>query len=641
MSFRERVLGIPQSKSMAEVVREKGYLATLITVIAVALALYHLYTSVAGTPPAILHRGIHLFTVLILIFLISSSQKRSRWSHGLNIVLCVAALSVLAFIVYDYEDLPWRTYSPTTLDLILGGITIIITLEACRRAVGTPMAGLIVFFLLYTRFGAYVPGELGHAGFSWLEIIDLQFLTLNGVFGTPIGVMSTFIIIFLIFAGFLMKTGVVQSFMDMAIRVMGRTTGGPAKAAVIASTLMGSVSGSAAANVVVTGSISIPLMKRLGYEPNFAAAVEASVSSGGQFMPPIMGASAFIIAAVLAIPYLQVALHALIPALLWFFSFFIILHFEGKRLGLRPIPKEEIPSTRKVLKDLYYFIPIIALVYLLTQGYSPMLAGFYTVVLLLALSCLRKSTRLNVAGLISALEYGIRAALPVAAATAGAGIIVGAVMQSGVGYYLSAALVNISGGHLFLLLPLVVIVSLILGMGMVTVGAYIIVSILVSPALIEMGVPPIAAHLFPFYFAIISAITPPVAVASYTAAGIANANPWSTGMKGIRLALPALVIPFIFVTQPSLLFLGTPLEIVTTIVVSVAAVVCLAAVTVGYFLGRLNVFARIVLAVTAFMLLVPATASIFMVSGLVINLVGVALLVAIVLLQKGFQWRRV
>jgi len=640
MSFKERVLGIPESKSIAEIVREKGLLNTLITVIAITLAFYHLYTSVAGCPPAILHRGIHLFTILILIFLISSSKNRSRWYLGLNIVLCLLALSVLGFIVYDYDYMHWRHYTPTTIDLVLGGITIVITLEACRRVVGTPMAGLIVFFLVYTRVGGYIPGELGHAGFTWSEIFDLQFLSLNGVFTTPIGVMSTFIIIFLIFAGFLMKTGVVQAFMDMATKVMGRTTGGPAKAAVIASTLMGSVSGSAAANVVVTGSISIPLMKKLGYEPNFAGAVEASVSSGGQFMPPIMGASAFIIAAVLAIPYLQVCLHALIPALLWFFSFFIILHFEGKRLGLRPIPKAEIPPTGKVLKELYYFIPIIALVYLLTQGYSPMLAGFYTVVLLLALAYLRKSTRLNVAGFISALEYGIRAALPVAAACAGAGIIVGCVMQSGVGYYLSAALVNISGGHLFLLLPLVVIVSLVLGMGMVTVGAYIIVSILVSPAMIEMGVPPIAAHLFPFYFAIISAITPPVAVASYAAAGIANANPWSTGVKGIRLAIPALVIPFIFVTQPSLLFLGTPLEILTTTVASVTAVVCLAAVTVGYFLGRLNVFARIALAVTAFMLLVPATASIFMVPGMVINLVGVGLLVAIVLLQKGFQWRR-
>ena len=329
MSFKETVLGIPEPKGIAEIIREKGRLNTVITVIAVALAFYHLYTSVAGCPPAVLHRGIHLFTVLILIFLISSSKNRSRWYLGLNIVLCLLALSVLGFIVYDYDYMHWRHFTPTTIDLVLGGITVVITLEACRRVVGMPMAGLIVFFLVYTRVGAYIPGELGHAGFTWSEILDLQFLSLNGVFTTPIGIMSTFIIIFLIFAGFLMKSGVVQAFMDMATRVMGRTTGGPAKAAVIASTLMGSVSGSAAANVVVTGSISIPLMKKLGYEPNFAGAVEASASSGGQFMPPIMGASAFIIAAVLAIPYIQVCLHALVPALLWFFSFFIILHFEG------------------------------------------------------------------------------------------------------------------------------------------------------------------------------------------------------------------------------------------------------------------------------------------------------------------------
>ncbi len=631
MNFKEKVLGIPPSKGIAGAMRGKGTLNAIVAVIAVGLGLYHIYTSAAGPPPALLHRSIHLFTVLVLIFLTSSAKNHSRMYLGFNTLLCLGALAVLVFVAYDYQRMPLRDFEPTTLDLVLSGITMVITIEACRRVVGVPMALLIIIFLLYTRYGGYIPGQFGHAGFSWVDILNLQFLTMNGVFTTPIGVMSTFIIIFLIFAGFLMKSGVVQAFMDMATKVMGRTTGGPAKAAVIASTLMGSVSGSAAANVVVTGSISIPLMKKLGYEPNFAGAVEASASSGGQFMPPIMGASAFIIAAVLAIPYIQVCLHALVPALLWFFSFFIILHFEGKRLGLQPIPKEEIPPTRRVLKELYYFIPIIALVYLLTQGYSPMLAGFYTVVLLLALTYLRKSTRLNVAGLISALEYGIKAALPVAAACAGAGIIVGCVMQSGVGYYLSAALVNISGGHLFLLLPLVVVASLILGMGMVTVGAYIIVSILVSPALVEMGIPPIAAHFFPFYFAIISAITPPVAVASYAAAGIAGSNPWSTALKGIRLAIPALVIPFIFVIRPALLFIGTPLDIVVTIVTTALGIICLAGVTVGYLFNKLNTFERLALVGAAFLLFY---------TDMMVNLAGLTLLAVTILLPKGIKHLR-
>ncbi|MBW2305882.1 MAG: TRAP transporter fused permease subunit [Deltaproteobacteria bacterium] len=625
MSFKESVLGIQQSKGMAEILRQKRPLSIITTLIALALAFYHLYTSFAGCPPALLHRSIHLFTVLILIFLTASLKKSSRWYLALNIVLSLLAFAILVFISYDYEDMPWRAEEASPLDLVLGAITLLITIEACRRVVGPAMASLVVFFLLYTRLGGYIPGELGHAGFSWREILDTQFLTLNGVFTTPIGVMSTFIIIFLIFAGLLMKSGAVFAFMDLATKLLGRTSGGPAKAAILASTFMGSVSGSAAANVLVTGSISIPLMKKLGYQPSFAGAVEASVSSGGQFMPPIMGASAFIIAAVLGKPYIIICLRAIIPALLWFFCFFITLHFEAKRLGFKPVPREQIPPTVKVLKDLYFFIPIIALVYLLTQGYSPMYAGFITVVLLFALTFLRKETRFNLTSFIAALEYGIKGALPVAAACAGAGIIVGCVMQSGVGYYLSAALVKISGGQLFLLLPLVVIASLLLGMGMVTVGAYIIVSILVSPAMIDMGVTPIAAHLFPFYFAIISAITPPVAVASYAAAGIADAPPWETGMKGIRLALPALLIPFVFVTQPSLLFLGTPFSILATTITTILGLTCIASALIGYFLKELKIYERITLILASLMLLFPAGA---------INLIGMGLLALVVLLQK-------
>jgi TRAP transporter 4TM/12TM fusion protein len=625
MNFKEAVIGVPQSKGIVEILKEKGPFSIIISSIAVALALYHLYTSFAGCPPALLHRSIHLFTILILIFLTSSLKNRSRSYLALNVVFSFLALAVLVFVVYDYEDMQWRAEEATQIDIILGAITVLITIEACRRVVGPAMAGLIVFFLLYTRFGGYIPGELGHAGFSWSQILDTQFLTLNGVFTTPIGVMSTFIIVFLIFAGFLMKSGVVHVFMDLTTKLFGRTSGGPAKAAILGSTLMGSVSGSAAANVLVTGSISIPLMKKLGYEPSFAGAVEASVSSGGQFMPPIMGASAFIIAAVLGEPYIVICLRALIPALLWFLCFFITVHFETKRLGLKPLTKEEIPTTGDVLRQLYFFIPILALVYFLIKGYSPMFAGFISVVLLFALTFLRKETRFNLASFIAALEYGIKVALPVAAACAGAGIIVGCVMQSGMGYYLSAALVSISGGHLFMLLPLVVIVSLLLGMGMVTVGAYIIVSILVSPAMIDMGVTPIAAHLFPFYFAIISAITPPVAVASYAAAGIANAPPWETAMKGIRLALPALLIPFVFITQPSLLFIGTPLSILSTAITTFMGLTCMASALIGFLLRGLKIYERVMLVIASITLVLPALA---------INLVGWGLLGLVLFLQK-------
>jgi TRAP transporter 4TM/12TM fusion protein len=625
MDFKRDFIGLPQSKSLGAILKEKGLLSIIVTLIAIFLALYHIYTSFAGCPPAILHRGIHLFVILIIVFLHSSVRNRNRGYLALNILLSFLAFSTLIYIASDYDEMLFRYNEAEVPDLIFSAITLGLTIEACRRVVGVPMAILVSLFLLYTWLGAYVPGEFGHAGFSWREILDQQFLSYNGIFTTPLGVMSTFIIIFLIFAGFLMKSGAVQAFMEIAIKLMGRTSGGPAKAAVVASALMGSVSGSAAANVMVTGSISIPLMKRLGYPPSFAAAVEASVSSGGQFMPPIMGASAFIIASVLGIPYIMVCLHALIPALLWFFCFFITLHFEAKKRGMQPIAREEIPSTRRVLSHLYLFIPLAALVYLMTRGYSPMYAGVMTVFLLLVLVYFRRETRMNLSAIISALEYGIMGALPVTAACAGAGIIVGCVMQSGVGYYLSAALVNMSGGHLYLLLPLVIAASLLLGMGMVTVGAYIIVSILVSPALIDMGVPPIAAHLFPFYFAILSAITPPVAVASYAAAGIAGASPWETGVLGIRLAIPALFIPFVFITQPSLLFLGSPLTILVTIGTSVAGVFCLASVTVGYLIRTLGPFERMGLAIAAIAFFFPVG---------IPNLAGAGILALVTLVQR-------
>jgi len=631
MSFRERVLGIPQSKNILGVIMGKGYLGAVTMVIAVMLALYHIYTSFAGTPHEMLHRGVHVYAILMVVYLTTYARRKSLWYRAISLLAIVLSAGLLVFVMNQYDQMSVRWGSPTQLDLVLSAISILLIVEAVRRIIGPAMAGLIVFFLLYARFGLYFPGEVRHAGFRWGQILDLQFLSLDGIFTIPIGVMSTYIIIFLIFAGLLVKSGALESFINLAIRVAGWATGGPAKVAVIASTLMGMCSGAAAANVVVTGNVSIPLMKRLGYKPEFAGAVEACASSGGQFMPPIMGASAFIIAAILGIPYIEVCMRAAIPALLWFLAVFIVVHLEAKRLGLKPLSPAEIPSTKTVLQGLYLFIPIIALVYFLVIGYSPMYAGAIAFAMLFVLTFVRRETRLTVGRLLDALEHGIRMALPVAIACAGAGVIIGCVMQTGLGFYLSAALVHISGGQLLLLLPLVLVASLILGMGMVTVGAYIIVAILVSPALIEMGLPPIAAHLFPFYFAIISAITPPVAVASYTAAGIADANPWQTGVIGIRLAIPALIIPFIFVIQPSLLLIGSPLEILITTIASVLAVLSLAAVTVGYLLRKLNVLERIALFAVAVMFIFP---------NIGLQLAGLAVLAFIILLQKGVQRRR-
>lgn len=624
--FKESILGIPKSKSIIELLGEKGLVRIVYVFIVVALSFFHLYTSFFGALEAVLHRSIHLTGILLLVFLTPLLSPKHKVYFPLNIVLASLALAVGIYVYFEHDDMPIRLGEPSKWDLLFAAVIILLVIEASRRVIGWAFMSLVIFFLLYTLLlGKYLPIPLKHPGYSLESVLELQFLSTEGVYGIPIGVMSTYIIIFLIFAGFLVKTGMVNIFMDIANKLMGRASGGPAKAAVVSSCLVGMVTGSAAANVAITGSVTIPLMKRLGYKPSFAAAVEASVSSGGQFMPPVMGASAFIIAATLAMPYIDVCKHAFIPAVLWFFSFLMVLHFEAKRLKLKILPREEIPPTAKVLKGLYILLPIIVLVCLLIKGHSPMYAAFVTTVLTFILSFLRKETRFNLAIFIGALEYGMQSAIPVSIACAGAGIIIGAVMQSGLGYFFSAVLVKLSGGELFILLPLVLIASLILGMGMVTVAAYIIVATLVAPAMIEMGLVPIAAHFFPFYFAIISAITPPVAVASFAAAGIAGSNPWETGWLGIRLAIPALAIPFVFVTQPSLLLIGTSTSVLITIFSTVGGIICLASVVVGYLLRDLKLFERVILSIAALLFFFPF---------LVANLAGLGLFGLTFLIQR-------
>lgn len=627
------IVGVPESKSLYEVFAEKGWLRITVTALCVTIALFHIVTSCVGALEALRHRSLHLTFFLMITFLSSSLSRKSRGYLVFNIVLSFLALVVGLYVYVQGTEIPGRLGEPIFWDYVFGIIIIFLALEGARRVVGPAISILAASFLIYTYFGSYFPGFLRHPGYSFGEIINVQFLDMVGLWGIPLGTMSTFIIIFLLFAGLLMQTGMVDVFIDLANKIFGTRVGGPAKVAIVSSTLMGSISGSAAANVLVTGSVSIPTMIRLGYDRVFAGAVEASVSSGGQFMPPIMGASAFIIASILGIAYIQVCKAAILPALLWFFSFYMMVHFEAKRLKLGRLSREEVGdiSITSIFKRLYLVAPLILLVYLLVVGYSPMYAGFICVVVLLALSFIRKDTRFTLGSLFEGLEKGIRSALSVSMACAAAGIIVGAVMQSGLGYMLSGSLVSLSHGKMYLILPLVLLASLILGMGMTTVGAYIIVATLVSPALIKMGVVPIAAHLFPFYFAIVSAITPPVAVAAYSASGISGADPWRTGVTAFKLALPALCVPFIFVTQPGLLIMGGWLAVLLTFVRTAVGIICFSAGITGFQLRELSIIERALLIISALML--------FYDEGL-INLIGLILLVLSLLVQKGLGSQR-
>jgi TRAP transporter 4TM/12TM fusion protein len=622
-------LGISESKSILETLKEKGILQITVTTLCVLIALFHIVTSYIGALEALRHRSVHLTFFLMITFLVSSLKRKQKGYLVLNIVFSLLALMVGAYVYIQGPEIPGRLGEPIFWDYAFGTIIIFLTLEAARRVVGLAISILTLFSLIYTYFGLYFPGFFKHPGYSFSEMINAQFLDMVGLWGIPLGTMATFIIIFLIFAGLLMQTGMVDVFIDLANKMFGTRIGGPAKVAIVSSTLMGSISGSAAANVLVTGTVSIPTMKKLGYSPTFAGAVEASVSSGGQFMPPIMGASAFIIASILGIAYIEVCKAAILPALLWFFSFYVMVHFEAKRLGLARLSREDLGdiSVASILKRLYLFIPLLLLVFLLIVGYSPMYAGFICVITLLGLSFIRKETRFNLSTFCAGLESGIKSALPVSMACAAAGILVGAVMQSGLGYMLSGSLVSIAHGQMILILPLVLFASLILGMGMTTVGAYIIVATLVSPALVDMGVVPIAAHFFPFYFAIISAITPPVAVAAYAASGISGADPFRTGVTAFKLALPALCVPFVFVTQPGLLIIGGVIPVLFTFGKTLVGIICFSSGVTGYQLRRLAVFERIFLIISALMLFY---------NKLWINMAGLCLLCIILLMQKVF-----
>jgi TRAP transporter 4TM/12TM fusion protein len=531
-------------------------------------------------------------------------QDFRKW---FNITLAILTLVCGAYVFQEGISMPMRAGSPSITDLIIGTLFIILAIEATRRTTGTAMACIAIFFLIYTRFGQYFPGFLKHAPYSFLQIINNQFLEMSGLWGIPLGMAATFIIIFIIFGELLNEAGITEVFMELANKLIGKTIGATAKATTIISVLVGSITGSAAASVMVTGSMTIPGMRKTGYKPEFIAAVQAIGGTGGQVMPPIMGSAAFIIAAFLGIPYIAVCKAAIIPALLFYFCLFMVVHFRSKLVGINVLTQKEIDELTwtKVLKKGYLLLPIIVLTILLFKGYSPMLAGFISTILIFILSYINKDKRFTIQKLLRSFEKSVTSALSVTMSCAAAGIIIGCIMQSGLGYTISASLVRISGGQPFILAFLVLIACLILGMGMTTVGAYIIVASLVSPALIQAGIEPIAAHLFPFYYAILSAITPPVAVASYAAAGLTSTNPWRVGLQAFYLSLPIFIVPFIFFSQPELLLIGEPLKIITVTISSFLGAISFVAGLVGYLIGRLARWQRIFLVIAAVLLFSP------------------------------------
>ncbi len=603
----------------------------LIAGIGIAMSVYHLYTGYFGAPEALLHRATHLcFTMVLIFFLFPFSKKewggKYRWADNFLILLTLASIGYL-FINYEYVITRYALVHPLSgMDLGFGLLLIILLIEASRRVIGPALPITAGVFLFYAYAGPYLPGLLHHQGFNTEIIVDQLYLTTEGIFGIPLGVSATYVILFIIFGTFLEKSGTGQLFMDFASAITGWTRGGPGKISCISSALFGTISGSAVANVMVDGWLTIPLMKRTGFKPPFACAVEAAASTGGQIMPPVMGAAAFVMSEFTGIPYITICLYAMIPALLYYLSLFMSVNFIAGSMGLKGIPKDELPRLKNVFAARgHMFIPLGIIVYMMIAGYTPMYACIYSTVAVVVLSFLRKKTRMGFWTILRALEESAKNTLGVAAACACAGIVIGVINLTGVGLKFTSFVLFLSGDSLIPALLLTMVAGIILGMGMPTTPAYIVQAALLIPALIKLGILNVAAHMFVFYFSTISAITPPVAMAVYAAAGIGGAKLWPTGLWAMRIAATGFVVPFMFVYGPSLLFIGSAFDIITSAISASFGVIALAAGMMGFFVKEVKPWERIILVAAALLLIKP---------GLYTDAVGYVLLLIIYLRQK-------
>jgi len=600
----------------------------LIMAVGLAMTLYHLYTAWFGAPDALSFRAIHVAFALVLAFLVSPAKGGDTDNPGIfQYVLAILSVIAAGYILFAQEYIDNRMIyvdDLVTEDWWLGTLMVLLLLEATRRSVGLALPLTAVAFLAYAVFGV---------GSDPAQLMEQLYLGTEGIFGIPVSVSATYVMLFILFGAMVERTGTGKLFMDFALALTGHTTGGPAKVACITSGLFGTVSGSAVANVMTTGAFTIPLMKRLGYRPAFAGAVEAVASTGGQIMPPIMGAAAFVMAEFLGVSYLTVAAYALIPAVLYFLSVFLAVHFEAKRTGMKGLPKADLPRLGLVLKEQgHLFLPMVVVVGALVAGYSAPRAALYGIASVLVAAGLRKSTRHYLAprNIIEGLVAGARNTVSVALACGCAGIVIGVITLTGLGIEFTSLVLAASQNHLVLALVLTMIAGIILGMGMPTTPAYIVQVALLVPALVKLGIVVEAAHLFTFYFAILSAITPPVALAVYAANGLSNAGLWETGVAALKLGATGYIVPFMFVFGPSLLMIGEPFTIFTTAVTAILGVVCLSAGLAGYLLAPLPFWQRIPLLAAAIVLIKP---------GLYTDVIGIGILAAVVALNMALNRR--
>lgn len=606
-----------------------GWQGLIITALAVGMSLFHFYTSGFGLLLAMKQRSLHLAFVLVLVYLLYPARETSK-KDGIPwydfILAAMAAFSTL-YLFVEFEEMVNRAGLPTTMDIIVGFMGIILLLEATRRVSSPILPCIAIFFLFYCYFGRYFPQMFQHRGFNIQRIINHMYLGTEGVYGIPLGVSATFVFMFILFGSVLEQTGMGRFIIDLAMALAGGATGGPAKVAVLSSGFMGSISGSSVANVCTTGMFTIPLMKSVGYKPHFAGAVEAVASTGGQIMPPVMGAAAFIMAQFMGVPYVHVALAAVVPALLYYLAVMVQVHLEATRLGLTGLPREKLPKLFKLLKAKgHLLLPLIAIVYFLLSGYTPLKAAYYGIIISIAVSFLNKETRLTPQKLKLALESGAKGALGVACACATVGIIVGTATLTGLGLRIASAIVAIAGGKLLPTLLLTMIACILLGAGLPTTANFIVTSTMAAPALFQLGVPPMAAYMFVLYFGIAADLSPPVALAAYAGAGIAGAEPMRTGVTAVKLALAGFIVPYIYVFNPMLVLVDfRPLPFTTAIITAILGVFLLGMSTIGYYKAPMAWWKRIIALGGALGLLIP---------GWQTDLIGLIILIGIHILQK-------
>lgn len=585
-------------------------MALFIRTVSVLVALYHLYGAALGTPVTLKHRSLHVAMVLGLAFLFypfgkKGDRKKLAWYDGL-----LAALATLpaVYVLADYLGLISRAGLPNVLDLVFGVLLILLVLEGARRVTGPALPLLGVIFILYALLGKSMPGFFGHRGYSWQAIADFLFVSTDGIYGTAVGVAASYIYLFILFGAFMEKSGMGQFFNDIALALAGHSRGGPAKVAVIASGFLGSINGAAVANVVTTGTFTIPLMKRTGYSKEFAGAVEASASVGGQLLPPIMGAAAFIMAEVLGIQYRVIAVAALLPALLYYIGIMAQVHIRAMKNGLEGLPRDRLPKAWAVLKERgHLLLPLAFLVGMLFfSGRTVIYSAFMTILVTIAVSMIRPATRMNFKDILDALFEGTRSMVPVAVACAAVGPIIGVASITGFGLSMAHAIVSMGGTSLLLTLAFTMVACMILGMGLPSIPAYLITATMAAPALVRLGIEPIVAHLFVFYFAMFANITPPVALASFAAAGISGGNPMKTGMASLKLSLAGFIVPYMFVYNEALLLRNTTiLGGALVVLTSVVGVILLGSAVEGYLLTKMNIGLRALALAAAVLLMTP------------------------------------